>query len=139
MGLRARLRGLEKAARGKLAWLRLPDGSIVYYDPSQTGPALFLFAARTFRAVRAGEEEPPDPPEILRVISGLPTPEDRERAFWQVYGPAEHPFVAFDAAKFIATGSISPSAHIVRELPDEEEPPDGGGVERIGKPPDFLR
>jgi hypothetical protein len=52
--LRGRLRHLQKAARGKLAWLELSDGATFYYDPERTGADLFLYAAHGVRAARAG-------------------------------------------------------------------------------------
>jgi hypothetical protein len=73
------------------------------------------------------------------VIGRLPTPEDRERAFWAVYGVGSKPFVSFDAERFFDTGEIVPHPGLKRE-PDDPPPDNGGGeVVRIGKPPDHLR
>lgn len=135
--LRSKLRHLQKAARGKLAWLELPSGSTFYFDPKRTGAVLFLYAAHGLRAVREGESMP-DPPEVLLFIAALPTRDDREKAFWQVYGQSKHPFVSFDLERFFDTGEIRPHPALKRK-PVKPPPDESDGVVRIGKPPDYLR
>jgi hypothetical protein len=137
MGLRARLRGLERAARDRLAWLDLPGGSAFYFDPAATGADLFLYAARALRAGRKGEPLPPTP-EVLKVIAGLPTREGRERAFWAVYGAGSKPFISFDPEAFFSTEEIMPHPGLKRK-PVEPPPNEGEAVVRKGKPPDHLR
>jgi len=134
MGLRARLRGLERTARGRLAWLDLPDGRSFYYDPEATGAALFLFAANVYRAVRQGAPLP-EVPEVLRVIGGLPTSEARERALDAVYGGASIPFIAYNWERFLATGEVVPDERIKRKTSDRDTPDQGGDV-RIGRAPE---
>lgn len=126
MNLRARLRGLQKQARGRLAWLDLPDGSSFFYDPERTAIALFSYAAQGLRAVRAGEPLPPVP-EVLAVIASLPTREAREKAFEAVYAGSSKPFVSFDLERFLASGEIVPHPGLKRK-PDEPPPDEGGGV-----------
>ena|SRR5215207_4023168 len=139
MAIKHKLRQLERAARESLDWITLEDGSFYYYDPERTYSVLFLYAANSLRAGRRGEALP-DPPEILEVIGGLPTPEDRERAFWKVYGRATKPFVTYDAEKYFASGEIVPYSRLACKPPGQEPPDEGGGgAVRIGKPPDHLR
>jgi hypothetical protein len=135
--LRGKLRQLQKAARGRLAWIDLPGGGAFYYDPEATGASLFKYAADTLRAERAGEPLPPTP-EVLKVIGGLPTREGRERTFWAVYGAGSKSFISFDPEAFFSTGKIKPHPGLKRK-PVEPPPDESEGVVRIGKPPDYLR
>jgi hypothetical protein len=129
MGLRRKLQHLQRAARGRQAWIDRPDGSSYYYDPSETYAELFLYGANCTRALHRGEP-PPEEPEVLRAIGGLASPEDRERAWREVYGGTSVPFVSYDVEKFLGTGEIvsarsgtSPGAYDPepREKPDERQ------------------
>jgi hypothetical protein len=135
MALKRRLQRLQKTARGRLAWLDLPDGSSFYFNRERTGLALFLYAAQTLQALRAGEP-PPEPPEVLRAVAALPTREDREKAFWQVYGPGSKPFVSFDLERFYDEGVLVPHPGLKRKQPEESG---DGAVDDdnlvLGKPP----
>jgi len=126
MGLKGRLRQLQKTARGRLAWLDLPDGTSFYYNPEMTLPGLFRFAGDGLRAIRAGRDLP-EPPEVLRVIGSLPTREDRECAFTAIYPKPSKPFVAYDVELFLASGEIKPHPAYKRK-PDDPPPDEGGGV-----------
>lgn len=134
--LKRRLQRLQKTARGRLAWLDLPDGSSYYYDPGQTAIDLFSYAAQGLRAVRAGEDLP-EPPEVLRVIGSLSTREARDEAFTVVYAGSTNPFVPYDPELFLASGEIKPHPALKRK-PDPPSDEDEGAV-RIGLPPDYLR
>lgn len=136
MALKWKLSRLEQIARGTLRWIDLPDGSSYYYDAEQIHAELFLFAANSIRALHRGEpSEAPEPPNVLRVIGGLATPEDRERAFWEVYGTTTHPFVSYDLERFFATGEIV-AADLAARGPDRGDEPLDEGIEvREGLPP----
>jgi hypothetical protein len=100
MGLKARVRQLEKVARGGMDWLDLSDGSRYYFEPMQVHKDLFMEEMDGFRAMAgpdlsegASETEPklpqraPRVPEI-RVALARATPESLRR-FEEHYGPAE--------------------------------------------------
>jgi hypothetical protein len=92
MGLRGRLRRLERDAREDLASFELLDGSIYYYDRLETYKELFLHAYD----VQLGDADKwPEPPEVYRKMCEARDPgevlerfkpEDPQRAF---VNPAE--------------------------------------------------
>jgi len=66
MGLRDKLRRLERDARGNLASFVLEDGSRHYYNP-ESGEC-FLHACDCVRAGSEGETFP-EPPETIKVLT----------------------------------------------------------------------
>jgi hypothetical protein len=87
MGLRGKLRHLERAASEDLASFELLDGSTYYYDRMETYKELFMHACD----VQLGDADKwPEPPEVYRKMCEARNPaevlqqfklEDPERAF----------------------------------------------------------
>lgn len=100
MGLKARVKRLEKAARGGMDWLDLRDGTRFYFVPIDVHKDLFLERMDGFQAMYvsglsegASETEPeaePEPPRVPEIRTALvkATPESLRR-FEEHYGPAE--------------------------------------------------
>jgi hypothetical protein len=88
MGLRARLRRLEYAARGTLVSFELLDGSRFYYNPQ----TLELFM-HWMKCLKAGNPDTwPEPPEAVRKLTEAKDPEAALElisggAFWLPYDP----------------------------------------------------
>jgi hypothetical protein len=90
MGLRGKLRRLERDAREELESFELLDGSTYYYDRLETYKELFLHAYD----VQLGDADKwPEPPEVYRkmcqakdpaVVLERFKPEDPQRAFVDV-------------------------------------------------------
>ena len=66
MGLRGKLRRLERGARGNLASFILEDGTRHYYDPESA--ECFLHACACVRAGSEGEPFP-EPPETIKALT----------------------------------------------------------------------
>ena len=66
MGLRGKLRRLERGARGNLASSVLEDGTRHYYDPESA--ECFLHACDCVRAGSEGEPFP-EPPETIKALT----------------------------------------------------------------------
>src|SRR5215212_8591265 len=80
MGLRGKLRRLERGARGNLESFILEDGSRHYYNP-ESGEC-FLHACDCVRAGYEGKPYP-EPPETIKALTRA---RDRGAAFEQVCG-----------------------------------------------------
>jgi hypothetical protein len=66
MGLRGKLRGLERGARGNLESFVLEDGSRYYFNP--TSAECFLHACDCVRAGSEGEPFP-EPPQTIKALT----------------------------------------------------------------------
>jgi|SRR5215208_1038477 hypothetical protein len=66
MALRNRLRRFELAARDEIHSYETLDGGIVYYDFNELGGALFVHGVELLTLYE--DEDPPEPPEIVRKV-----------------------------------------------------------------------
>jgi hypothetical protein len=80
MGLRGKLRRLERGARGNLESFVLEDGSRYYFNP--TSAECFLHACACVRAEHDGEPFP-EPPQTIKALTRA---RDRGAALAQVAG-----------------------------------------------------
>ncbi len=86
MGLRGKLRRLERLARGTMDSFELADGRRHYFDRQEAFSQAFLFFSGSMKADHSGEPRP-EPPEILRAISSA---RDREDALSRALGGFAH-------------------------------------------------
>ncbi len=114
MSTRTRLARLQRLARAALGELRLPGGGSHFFDPRETSIALWRYGSERmledYREMH-GEpsERPPDPPEVLRVIGGLPTRAAREEALQALYR-VDKPLCPFDVEELLESGRIVPKS-----------------------------
>lgn len=82
MGVKDRLRCLQKAARGKLDHIELADGSRYWFDRQEVFWVTFRFFTASMRADWKREPRP-DPPAVLRAVADA---RNREQALSRVMG-----------------------------------------------------
>jgi hypothetical protein len=120
VGLRNKLRKLERGAREDLASLILADGSRYYFNP--TSAEIFLHSMGCLRA--QGECEPfPEPPETVKAIARA---RDRRAALNQLYPSGTFGFFPYDAQALVERGELVPRSLVAgrdlgEPLPDLSE------------------
>jgi hypothetical protein len=67
MGLKGKMRRLERAATEKLESLELEDRSRYYYDAMEAGIGVFLHTTERLRS--HDQPEWPEPPEIIKALA----------------------------------------------------------------------
>jgi hypothetical protein len=102
MGLKDKMRLLERELRGNLDSFVLEDGSRFYYDPA--GAELFLHMFDCLHAQADGEPFPP-PPEVLKAVARA---KHREAAFQQVVGASGMDLFPYETEALISRGEIVP-------------------------------
>jgi hypothetical protein len=115
MGLRSRVKRLERAARGDLASFVLEDGSRYYYDP-QSGEC-FLHSMDCLRA--QGDCEPfPEPPETVKAIVRA---RDRRAALDQLAPNGSFGVFPYEVEALVGRGELVPRSLVAgRELGDPD-------------------
>ncbi len=112
MGLRSRLRRLERAARGTLVSFELLDGSRFYYD-TQTFE-LFLHWRKCLDA--GNPDKWPEPPEAVRKVTEA---RDPEAALESVSGGAF--WLPYDLEALLREREIRPRSLVAgRDVYDQE-------------------
>ncbi len=112
MGLRGKMRALERLARGKLGSFELEDGSRHYFDRSSG--ELFLHSLACLRAQGEGKTTFPEPPETLRAICRA---KDRRAALAQVYPAGAFDIFPYDTGALVERGELVPRSMVVgREM-----------------------
>jgi len=112
VGLKDKIRKLEKAVGGNRIAFELVDGTRFVFDPAEVGPAMFAYFAASARAVYRGEERP-DPPEIIRAMARA---RDREAAFRQVFPESLAHSPLFDQDALVERGEIVPRPIVPSEI-----------------------
>jgi hypothetical protein len=109
MGIRDKIRRLERVTQGKLKSFELADGSRFYFDP--TSAEMFLHACDCLR--NHDKPERPEPPELVKAVARA---KDRRAAFREIEGTAAGLF-PYDAEALVERGEIVPRSLVVgREL-----------------------
>ena len=112
MGLRSKLRALERYARDQVDSFELADDSRHYYDP--VSPERFLHTMDCLRAQGDGGTTFPEPPETVRAITRA---RDRAAALEQVYGSGSFVIFPYDTEALVERGELVPRSMVVgREL-----------------------
>jgi hypothetical protein len=112
MGLRGRLKRLERAARGELASFELLDGRLHYHNP-QT-PELFF---HWVECVGAGNPDTwPEPPEVVRKVTEA---KDPAAALESISGGAE--WLTYDLEALVREREIRPRSLVAgRDVYDQD-------------------
>src|SRR5918997_4651733 len=100
MGVKDRLRRLQKAARGKLDHIELADGSRYWFDRQEVFWVTFRFFTASMRADWKREPRP-DPPAVLRAVADA---RNREQALSRVMGGSS--FLALDEEALVERGEV---------------------------------
>jgi hypothetical protein len=128
MGVRDKVRRLQKAAEGELASFELLDGSRFYYDP--TSPELFLHFCNC--ATEGSAHNWPEPPEVVRKLCEA---KDVERALEKAQGEATFYSIVYEPEILITERRLEPRGLVtirdpqtgewhVRDPYDEQPPED---------------
>jgi len=112
MGLRGRLKRLERTARGELESFELLDGSRYYHNPQTL--ELFL---HWVECVTAGNPDKwPEPPEAVRKVTEA---KDPEAALERISGGAE--WIPYDRVALIREREIRPRSLVAgRDVYDQD-------------------
>ena len=102
MGLRGKLRRLERGARGNLTSFMLEDGSRHYYNP-ESGEC-FLHACDCIRAASEGEPFP-EPPET---IEALTSSRDSGAALNHLYPGGSFGVFPYEVEPLVQRGELVP-------------------------------
>ena len=112
MGLRGKMRTLERLARGQVESFELEDGSRHYYD--RVSGERFLHSMACLRAQGEGKTTFPEPPETLRANTRA---KDRRAALAQVYHPGAFDIFPYDTEALVERGELVPRSMVAgREL-----------------------
>src|SRR5215212_168897 len=103
MGIRDKLRRLERALRGQMGSFELEDGSRHYYDPAS--PERFLHSMNCLRAQGRGETTFPEPPATILAITRA---KDRRTALTEVYPPGTFDIFPYDIEALVERGELVP-------------------------------
>jgi hypothetical protein len=114
MGVREKLKRLERAAAGQLASFELLDGSRYYYDPAS--PELFLHWCECMKAGSAHNW--PAPPEVMHKLREA---KDVERALEKVIGEATFYSITYDPEILITERRLEPRGLVSSRDPDTGE------------------
>jgi hypothetical protein len=111
MGLRSKLRHLERAASEDLASFILEDGSRYYFNP--TSAEIFLHSMACLRA--QGECEPfPKPPETVKALARA---RDRRAVLNQLYPGGSFGIFPYEVEALVERGELLPRSMVAgREL-----------------------
>jgi hypothetical protein len=121
MGLRDKLRRLEKAAQGKLSHFELADGQRHYFAQEEAFKATFLYFTDSMRADYARDPRP-DPPALLQAVASA---RDRRGALSRVMGGSS--FLPVDERALVEDGVFVPRSLVAGR---EYEGPDGHASNR---------
>jgi hypothetical protein len=103
MGLRGKVRALERMARGQVESFELEDGSRHYYDPSSA--ERFLHSLECLRAQGEGKTSFPEPPET---VWALLRAKDRAAALAQLYGSGAFDIFPYDKEAIVERAELVP-------------------------------
>jgi hypothetical protein len=106
VGLRDKLRRLEKAAQGKLSHFELADGQRYYFDPQETFSTTFRFFTDSMRADYRHEPRP-EPPDLLKAVADA---KDRGEAFSRIMGGCSH--LPLDREGLVEHGEFVPRSFL---------------------------
>jgi hypothetical protein len=111
MGLRGKLRRLERNANEDLASFVLEDGTRYYFNP--TSAEIFLHSTACLRA--QGDCEPfPEPPETVKAIARA---RDRRAALHQLYPNGSFGMFPYEVEPLVERGELVPRSLVAgREL-----------------------
>ena len=109
MGIRDRLRRLQRAAQVQLEYIELEDGTRYWYDPAEVGTEVFMHGVDSLQADFAGEPRP-DPPEILQAITRA---KDRRGAVERLYPQGTLALMAYDPEALAKRGEFVPRSFVV--------------------------
>jgi hypothetical protein len=110
MGLRDKLRRLQKAAEGEIESFELLDGSRYYFDV--TAPMMFMHFMDCLHAGSAHNW--PEPPELLRKVCEA---KDVEAALRKVGGGTFIDIAAYDRDVLIGERRLQPASFVSRYDP----------------------
>jgi hypothetical protein len=112
VGLRDKLKRLERESRAHLESFELEDGSRFFYDPA--GPEVFLHSIACLGAQGEGNTTSfPEPPPVVKAIARA---KDRAAAFSKVYD-AGFMVMPYDTGALIERGEFVPRSMVAgREL-----------------------
>jgi hypothetical protein len=108
VGIRDRLRRLQRAAQVQLEYIELEDGTRYWYDPAEVGTEVFMHGVDSLQADFAGEPRP-GPPEIMVAIARA---RDRRTALEAVFEEPWKAFIAFDLCVLIERGELVPRSMV---------------------------
>ncbi len=113
MGLRGKLRRLERGAREGLASFILEDGSRYYYNPASG--EIFLHSCDCLRAQGSEAREPfPEPPETIKALAKA---RDRTAALNQLYPSGTFGIFPYEVEALVERGELVPRSMVAgREL-----------------------
>jgi transposase len=112
MGLRDKVRQLERAASEDLESFILEDGSRFYYDP--TSGERFLHSMDCLRAQGEGKRTLPAPPETIKAVTRA---RDRAGALNQLYPGSSFGVFPYDVDALLERGELVPRSMVAgREL-----------------------
>jgi hypothetical protein len=109
VGIRDRLRRLQKAAQGHLECLELEDGGRYWYNPAEVGTEVFMHGVNSLHADFEGKPRP-DPPEILQAIARA---RDRCQAVERLYPRGSYTLMAYNVEALIDQGEFVPRSFVV--------------------------
>jgi hypothetical protein len=124
VGIRDKLKRLERAARGELEYIELSTGERFWYEPMQAGISRFLWSVECAKANRVAER--PDPPPI---IEALVKARDRRAAFNKVYSEGGFGIMPVDPDALIERGEL---VHV--SMIAGRDDPDDAFVEDLSEP-----
>ena len=120
MGLKDKIKKLEKVVQGSTESFELSDGTRYHFDPTKTFSQTFLHFTNVLRADYARSSRP-EPPEILRAVARA---KNRRRALAKVMRGSS--FLAYEEDALVERGKLIPRS-LVAEGSQYE--PIGGGEE----------
>ena len=115
MGIKEKLRRLEKALWGNVDYIDFADGSRYLYDPAEIWGQVFKHGGDCLRADYKGEQRP-EPPEILKAVAKA---KDRRSAVEGLYAPGSHPFMAYDLESLVERGEFVPRSFLANHSYEE--------------------
>ena len=107
MGLRGKVRALERMAQGQVESFELEDGSRHYYDPSSA--ERFLHSLECLRAQGEGKTSFPEPPETVRALLRA---KDRAAALAQLYGSGAFDIFPYDKQAIVERAELVPRSMV---------------------------
>jgi hypothetical protein len=111
MAIRSKLKRLQKAMRGNLAYIELADGSRHWFDSQEVGIEIYLYFSASLRTVYHGKPRP-ESPAIVRAVAAA---KDRRKALAQI--PSTH--LPLDAEALVERGEFVPRPLVAGRDVDE--------------------
>jgi hypothetical protein len=112
VGLRDKLRRLERGAQSSLKSFVLEDGSRHYFDPASG--ECFLHSMDCLRAQGEGKTSFPEPPETVKAMARA---RDRRAALNQLYPNGSFGVFPYEAEALVERGELVPRSLVAgREL-----------------------